>query len=162
MLAEYLRYYVNEDQTDWDEWVPFATYVYDTTVHSTTGFTPFELLFGRPSTLPSTLKKLPEPQYNYDDYVSELRSRLQTVRHHAHKNLIASKECYDKTSGEMKLQVGDKVLLFDETVCRDRSRKLSAQWIGPYTITEIDKVNAPITRGRKVTKVHINHLKPFY
>jgi hypothetical protein len=91
---------------------------------------------------------------------------LQTVHHHAHKNLIGSKgeskkRC-DKTSGVMKLQVGDKVLLFDETVRRDRSRKLSAQWIGPYIITEIDKVNATITRGRKVTKVHINRLKPLY
>jgi len=60
------------------------------------------------------------------------------------------------------LQVGDKVLLFDETVRRGRSRKLSAQWIGPYTIMEIDKVNATISRGRKVTKVHVNVLKPFY
>ena len=90
MLAEYLRHYVNEDQTSWDGWVPFATYVYHTTLHSATGFTPFELLFGRPSTLSSALKKQPERQYNYDDYASELRSRLQTVRHHAHKNLIAS------------------------------------------------------------------------
>ena len=86
---------------------------------------------------------------------------MQTVHHNAHKNLIAckgkSKEHYDKTSGEMKLQVGDKVLLR-----RGRSLKLSAQWIGPYTVTEIDKVNATISRGRKVTKVNVNRLKPFY
>ena len=91
---------------------------------------------------------------------------MQTVHHHAHKNLIVSKsnskEHYHKTSGAMQLRVGDKVLLFDETVCRARSRKLSAQWIGPYTITETDKVNATITRGHKVTKVHVNRLKPFY
>ena len=74
MLAEYLGHYVNEDQL-----VPFATYVYHTTLHSDTGFTPFEMLFGRPSTFPSALKKPPEPQYDYDDYVSELRSRLHTV-----------------------------------------------------------------------------------
>jgi len=124
------------------------------------------LLFGRPSTLPYALKKPPEPQYNYDDYVSELRSRLQTVHYNAHEKPIACKgkrkEHYDKTSGEMKWQVGDKVLLFDETVRRGRSRKLSAQWIGPYTVTEIDKVNATISRGRKVTKVHVNRLKPFH
>jgi len=74
VLAEYLRHYVNEDQINWDERVPFATYMYNTTVHSATGFTPFELLFGGPSISPSALKKPPEPQYNYDDYVSELRS----------------------------------------------------------------------------------------
>jgi len=49
VLAEYLRHYVNEDQTNWDEWVPL--------------FTPFELLFGCPSVLPSASKKPPEPQY---------------------------------------------------------------------------------------------------
>jgi transposase InsO family protein len=89
VLAEYLRHYVNKGQTNCDEWVPFATYVYNTTVHSATGFTPFELLFGRFSNLFTALKKPPEPQYNYDEYVSELRSRLQTFHHHAHKNLIA-------------------------------------------------------------------------
>jgi hypothetical protein len=73
-----------------------------------------------PSTLPSALKKPPELQYNYDEYASELRGRLRTVHLHAHKNLIEnkgrSKEHYDKTSGQTKLQVGYKVLLFDETV----------------------------------------------
>ena len=48
VLAEYLHHYVSGDQTDWDAWVPFATYVYNTTQHSATGYTPFELMFGRP------------------------------------------------------------------------------------------------------------------
>jgi transposase InsO family protein len=83
VLAEYLRHYVSEDQTN--SLVQFATCVYHTTEHSATGFTPFELLFGRPSTLPSVLKKPPELQNNYDDYASELKGRLQTVHQHAHK-----------------------------------------------------------------------------
>src|SRR5580765_8412949 len=29
-LAEYLRHYINEDQTDWDEWIPFAMFTYNT------------------------------------------------------------------------------------------------------------------------------------
>jgi len=73
MLAEHHRHYMSEDQTDWDSWVPFATYIYNTTQHSATSFTPFELLFGHPSTLHSALKKPPEPRYNYDEYASELK-----------------------------------------------------------------------------------------
>ena len=96
------------------------TYVYNTTEHPATGLTPFELLFGRTLALPAALKKPPELQYNYDDYASELKGRLRTVHQHAHKNLAESKGKsklhYDKTAGPTKLQVGDKVLLFDETV----------------------------------------------
>jgi hypothetical protein len=157
---------VNEDQTNWDQFVPFAAYVYNTTEHTATRFTPYELLFGRPSVLPSALKGTPEPQYNYDDYVAELKSKLQTSHQRARENLIKSKgrnkEHYDETARALKLRVGDKVLLYDETVRRGRSRKLSAQWIWPYTVTEVDNVNVTITKGRKPTKVHINRLRPFY
>ena len=166
VLAEYLRHYVSGDQTDWDAWVPFATYVYNATQHSATGYTPFELMFGRPSTLPLAVKGPPEPRYNYDDYVSELKSRLQTAHEQAHQSLIRnkekSKEYYDRTAEPSKFKIGDKFLLFDETVRRGRSRKLGAQWIGPYTVTALDKVNATIARGRMLVKVHINRLKTFY
>ena len=166
VLAEYLRHYVNEDQTNWDEWVPYATYVYNTTEHVATNYTPFEILFGHPSNLPSALKNNPSPQYNYDDYVSELKSRLQSARRVARDNLIASKgrskDYFDKKMELMKLSVGDKVLLFDETVRRGRSRKLSSQWIGPYEVVEVNRVNATIRKGRKLMKVHLNRLKHFH
>ena len=60
VLAEYLRHYMKEDQTYWYQWVPFATYVYNTTEHTATGFTPYEFLFGHPSILPSALNGPPQ------------------------------------------------------------------------------------------------------
>jgi len=50
-LAKYLRHYINEDQTDWDEWIPYAMFTYNTTPH--TAYTPFELIYGHRATLPS-------------------------------------------------------------------------------------------------------------
>jgi hypothetical protein len=145
VLAEYLRHYVRDDQTDWDELIPFATYAYNTSKRTATGYTPFELMFGHPS----ALRTEPSPRYNYEDYVAELKSRLQTAHQVAKGNLMRSKD-YDKNTEEMRVQVGDKVLLFDETVRCGRSRKLSSQWIGPYTVTEVDRVNVTIGRGRKL------------
>jgi hypothetical protein len=166
VLGEYLQHYVNEDQSNWDEWIPYAMYVYNTTSHTATGYTPFELVYGFQSILPSTLHETPSTQYSYDDYVLELKNRLQTAHSVARQKLIIaktkSKEYFDKDSQEFQVNIGDKVLLYDETVRRGRSRKLSAQWIGPYEVIEVDRVNAIIKKGRRVQKVHINRLKPFY
>jgi hypothetical protein len=166
VLVEYLRHYIAEDQRNWDEWVAYATHCYNVTTHRATGYSPFELLFGHQARIPSVLQAQPTPRYNYDDYVSELRGRLQSAHAIARENLLQgkakSKAHFDKKTVQIALQVGDKVLLFDESVRRGRSRKLGAQWVGPYVVTAVEGVNATIKRGRNLVKVHVNRLKPFY
>lgn len=166
VLKEYLRHYIKEDQSNWDEWVPYAVYVYNTSTHTATGYTPFELVYGFKASMPSILQAQPMTQYNYDDFVAELRGRLQTAHQVARERLIqakaTSKEHYDQNANNFSFKAGDKVLLYDETVRRGRSRKLSSQWIGPYEIVNLGNVNAIIKRGRRTQKVHVNRLKPFY
>ena len=58
--------------------------------------------------------------------------------------------------------MGDKVLLYDESVRRGRSKKFGTKWIGPYVVLVLEGVNATIKRGRDAVKVHINWLKPLY
>ena len=58
-LVEYLPCYILEDQTDWDKWIPYATFVFNTTPYSSTGFTPHELLFGRKPNIPGILQRDP-------------------------------------------------------------------------------------------------------
>jgi hypothetical protein len=140
--------------------------VYNITTHRATGYSPFELPFGYRAHIPTALQAQPTLRYNYDDYVSELKGRLQLAHAIARKNLLQSKARsklnYDKKAVRIALQVGDKVLLFDESVRRGRSRKLSAQWVGPYVVLAVDGVNATIKRGHNTTKVHLNRLKPFF
>jgi hypothetical protein len=166
VLKEYLRHYIKEDQSNWDEWVPYAVYVYNTSTHTSTGYTPFELVYGFKSAMPSALQANRSVQYGYDDFATELRGRLQTGHRIARKRLTAakekSKEQYDRASKRPSFHVGDKVLLYDETVRRGRSKKLCSQWLGTYEIINLDKVNATIKRGRNSQKVHLNRLKPLY
>ena len=44
-LLQMLRAYVN--QNDWEQYLPFVLYAYGTAVHTSTGVSPFELMFGR-------------------------------------------------------------------------------------------------------------------
>jgi hypothetical protein len=126
--------------------------VYNTTVHTTTAYTPFELVYGFKSEVPSALRETPSVQYNYDSYLTELNGRLQSAHEIARQKLIISKEkskeYYDKGSEKCEIQVGQKILLFDETIRMGRSKKLSPQYIGPYEVLAVDGVNVTIRKGR--------------
>jgi hypothetical protein len=92
-------------------------------------------------------------QYSYDDFVNELKGRLQTAHQIAKEKLIGakekSKEHYDQNSKLPTFRIGDKVLLYDETVSRGRSRKLCSQWLGPYEITSLDKNKCYHKKGKE-------------
>jgi hypothetical protein len=73
-----------------------------------------------------------------------------------------TKEDYDRDSEAPDIQVGQWVLLFDETVRRGWSKKLIPPYIGPYEVLEVEGVNVIIKRGRAAQKVHVNRPRPFY
>jgi hypothetical protein len=58
--------------------------------------------------------------------------------------------------------IGQKVLLYDETVHRGQSRKLSLKYIGPYDVVAINGVNATLKKGHNSQELHVSRLKLFY
>lgn len=76
-LKEFLRGYINEDRNNWDETIQFGVYVFNTTPHTATKYSPYELLYGYRPRLPNILKTKPQIMYNYDDYLFELKYRMQ-------------------------------------------------------------------------------------
>ena len=91
---------------------------------------------------------------------------MQSAHEIARQKLLISKEkskeYYDKVYEKCEIQVGQKILLFDETVRRRRSKKLSLQYIGPYEVLAVDGVNVTSRKGRTTQKVHVNRVRPFY
>jgi len=63
-------------------------FCYNTTVHTSTDFTPYELIFGRKPQIPSSFQQNPEAQYNYDNYIFDLKRIMQDTHKIAHENLI--------------------------------------------------------------------------
>jgi transposase InsO family protein len=165
-LADYLKHYINEEQTTWDEWIDFAMFSYNTTTHSSTKFTPHELMFGAEPTLPTALRKPPEFKYTYDNYVDELTLKLQKSRQMARENAIKSKErnkiYYDKRITSISFKKGDNVYLLNEQTKTGKSKKLTTRYQGPYLIVDASNVNCTLLINRKRVVVHKNRLKPAF
>ncbi|KAJ4430359.1 hypothetical protein ANN_22575 [Periplaneta americana] len=160
---------VFKQQTQWDDWVPLAVFAYNTTPHTVTKFTPFELLFGSIANLPGELQKgKPGPLYNYEDLVQGLRFKLKASYEIARNNIVKAKEIqkeqYDtRRANAIKLEVGMQVLMQNESVKLGTSKKLNCPWLGPYEITKVyDNNNIEISLGKNKTKrIHTNRVKLF-
>jgi len=91
-IVEYLRCFCNPRGNNWDKWLPFPCFVYNTTPHTMTKFTPYEVLFGRKANIPGYLQQKPTPLYNYDDLIVDIRRKMQECHEIARANLIQTKQ----------------------------------------------------------------------
>jgi hypothetical protein len=82
-------------------------------------------VYGFRSEVPPAPRETPNMQYNYENYLTELRGKLQSAHEVARRKNISkekSKEYYDKVSETFEIQIGQKELLFGETVRREDLR----------------------------------------
>lgn len=162
-MGEYLRNYCIQDPSNWDSWIPFAVFAYNTTPHSQTTFMPFELIFGFKPTLPNSIQTHPDPPYNFDDYCTELKYRLQTSWSIAKEQLLQhkerSKKIYDSNTFSKTFHEGDDVLLEIENQSSTKTKPLRD---GPYkVIKKVSDENSIIQIGNKFVTVHNNRLRPY-
>ena len=134
-MTEYLRCFCDSRNNDRDKWLPFACFVCNTTPHTMTNHTPYEIVFGRKASLPGQLQQKTALLYNY--IVHDVKRKLQLCQELARANLMKSKQrrvAQQASKAYMPIfNKGDKVLLRNE-----KAGKLDSLWAGPYTIYEID------------------------
>lgn len=159
-LNEYLRSFTNEHHNDWDDWIQFYSFVYNTTPHSDTEFTPFELIFGRTANLPQDIfKNKIELVYNIENYYTELKYKLQKSNEIAKERLILEKQKrqaeLNKNINPISIDIGDLVYITNEN-----RKKLEPHYIGPFVIKRVDPCNCKIKnqQTKKQTIVHKNRI----
>ena len=158
-MGEYVRSYVQQNPASWHKYVPFFTFSYNNTVHSTTGYSPHSLIFGFDIELPTSIRNARD--YNYDSYKHELIVQLQSAQKRAkemiEKRKIENKKSHDTQKHQaLKLKVDDSVLLKKET----KNHKFDVCYTGPYKVTEIvSPAVTKIKKGNKIVTVHNDKLK---
>ncbi|KAI8498470.1 hypothetical protein Bbelb_236720 [Branchiostoma belcheri] len=169
-LKAMLRKLVSEDAKDWDEFVPYICFAYRETPCSSTGFSPFELTFGRQVRGPLTILRetwLDDEEREDDlaDYITDLKTKLEWMKewslHTQEETKKRSKAWYDKTARDREFSAGDQVLV----LLPSATSKLKRHWRGPYTILEkMNKVDYKVDTGRSTKRVrvyHVNLLRPW-
>lgn len=159
-LGAFLRIQCDSHPGTWSYWLPFWTFSFNSTVHTETKYTPYELVFGKQCNIPCRINNEIDPLYNIDSYPLQLKYRLQVALKDARNNLIISKqkrkEMYDKSANPIVYAKDDLVLLKNET-----GRKLDPLFDGPYTVLEDVGCNVKVIKDGKVQLVHKNRTKPY-
>ena len=76
---------------DWDRLLPFAISAYNTSVHESTKFSKFELVYGRVARMPSSFRTANKLETS-DSYLRGLIIRLNEIQKIAANNMIRAKE----------------------------------------------------------------------
>jgi hypothetical protein len=90
-------------------------------IHLSTGFSPFEIVFGRRGKMPSSISNPIPPNPSYNDYINVLKNNLKissnTAKQKSLDSKSKSKEIYDKkhNTRQKDIKIGDLVKLKNNT-----------------------------------------------
>ncbi|XP_075141564.1 uncharacterized protein LOC142217269 [Leptodactylus fuscus] len=168
-LKQMLRMLVESHGPDWEPYLPHLLFAYREVPQASTGFSPFELLYGRRVRGPLALVKeswegdSTIPGVPVVEYVLRLRKQMQTMAQLVHDNVVQAqanqKRWYDQNAREKTYQPGQKVWV----LVPEPPDKLQAKWAGPYVVHQ--QVNSAsylvtIDPDRNRHKVfHVNMMK---
>ena len=167
-LKAMLRRTADEEGKDWDRLIPYLLFAYREVPQASTGFSPFELLYGRQvrgplDILRESWEASTKSSESVVSYVLSIQERLDKLQELARENLasaqVTQKTWYDRNARDRELQPGDQVLVLLPT----STNKLLAEWQGPYPVVrrvgrvvyEIDMKD----RRRRKRRFHVNMLR---
>ncbi|UYV68116.1 hypothetical protein LAZ67_5003095 [Cordylochernes scorpioides] len=152
-LTDMISMYVDVDQKNWDNILPYVTFAYNTARQETTGYSPFFLVHSREVETPLDSILPYQPAGTAEDYVGHLVTNAEDARMLACLNILQAqskdKERYDKKHKEVTYKEGDLVWVFTPVRTVGLSEKLLKRYFGPYQ-KNIEYI------------VHVVRMKPYH
>ena len=119
-LKSMFKKFVSQDPKGWDKYVPYLLFAYREVPRASTGFSPFELLYGRKIRGPLDILREcwsgeTPSETGLAEYVIRMRERLETMtdiaREQKQNAQVLQKTWYDRAARDRSFDVGDKVLV---------------------------------------------------
>ena len=160
----YLTSFVNSNPRNWDKYCRELCFAYNTSVHSSTGFTPAQLFFGRQINVPLDLVygsfKDDYKIGSFSEFQENIYNLYELARNTMKTRQAVSATYYDKKVCDDKFEVGDYVYVY---LPRNKRIKLALKWMGPFKIISCQHpaYEVAITNHDKVNNKWFvrNHLK---
>ena len=173
-LLSMLACLTEDEKTRWKDHLPFVVHAYNCTRNNATGFSPFQLMFGRKPRLPvDIIKGLAEGKQDmdYKEYVQKVRDSLSSAyeraSQQASKLQLRNKAYYDRKAGAASVEVGDRVLV-KRVRFKEGPHKLEDRWEeGVYEVVAVPEGKTGVfdvrkegSPKRKTRRLHRNLLLP--
>ena len=139
-LLMMLVMFAGEHKDDWDDLLPPVMIPYRSSVHESTGFSPYRLMFGEECTLPMDIglpRHQPDPQEEVTSpYAVWVKDSLevafdQVCRHSGQLAVQRQKRLYDQRAVRRLFAIGDWVMRYYPA---GKKCKLDSVWTGPYLV----------------------------
>lgn len=169
-----LFFYVSSEHKNWDCLLPYLTFAYNSTVQSTTRYSPFRLLFGHePLSSIDTIFPYTAPSQNLTLAYATCRSEecRQIACCRTMDAQATAKLLYDEKHRHVDYDAGDLLRLWVPIRKPGLADKLICQYVGPYRILRylspvtytVEPVNLPSDRRcRSTESAHVSRLKPYH
>jgi transposase InsO family protein len=166
VLEEILRVFVSPTPDDWDTLLPMAEFAINNARHTSTGFSPFFLNYGRHPRTPfdnrfPSVQSVPAAEARH----AVLHEALTRARVAINEAQQRQQHAYNRGKKPASYTVGDLVLLSSKHLYRGPKTKLMPRWLGPFTVDHVVGPNAVRltlpSDWRVHPTFHVSLLKPF-
>lgn len=157
-LGAFLKAFTIKNKESWHDLLKYATFAYNNSIHSTTGYTPHELAHGFRIQIPTHLTQQ-KTTYNYDNLAEMTRNNiaraLELAKEHLQSRKIKNKQYYDEKTNEINIEINDLVLVRSQV----KKDKFQVTYDGPFRVTDVFDSYVEIMKGNKRSKIHKNLIK---